>query len=159
MSSAPRPWIKRCVSLGFAALALCLGCSSSSGSRGAGGATSEDAGAPSDDSGAGQGGASQGGASQGGASQGGASQGGASQGGANQGGASQGGASQGGASQGGANQGGANNDKGGRSSTCDIGECLVANTCLDQCGGKVVYVGCCACVPPAVDQHSCASDN
>ncbi|HEY4102854.1 MAG TPA: hypothetical protein VGM44_03150 [Polyangiaceae bacterium] len=35
-------------------------------------------------------------------------------------------------------------------------ECLVANTCLDHCGGAVVYTGCCECVPPAVNKNSCA---
>jgi hypothetical protein len=38
---------------------------------------------------------------------------------------------------------------------CDLQECFVANTCLDKCGGKVVYTGCCACVPPSVNQLTC----
>ena len=40
--------------------------------------------------------------------------------------------------------------------TCDIMECLIANTCLDMCGGSVVYTGCCSCVPPAVNKNDCA---
>jgi hypothetical protein len=43
----------------------------------------------------------------------------------------------------------------GGSRPCDLQECFVANTCLDKCGGKVVYTGCCACVPPSVNQITC----
>ena len=38
---------------------------------------------------------------------------------------------------------------------CEINECLRANVCLDKCGGKVVYTGCCACEAPTVDELSC----
>jgi hypothetical protein len=38
---------------------------------------------------------------------------------------------------------------------CDIRECLVANTCLDKCGGSVVYTGCCSCLAPDVNQNTC----
>lgn len=65
----------------------------------------------------------------------------------------------GGASQAGASQAGASNGKGGGAGSCAVGECFVANTCLDHCGGTAVYVGCCECVPPAVNQSSCASGN
>jgi hypothetical protein len=34
-------------------------------------------------------------------------------------------------------------------------ECLVAVTCVTQCGGTPVSVGCCACVDPAFDQRTC----
>jgi hypothetical protein len=37
----------------------------------------------------------------------------------------------------------------------DCGECLVANQCLDHCGGTVVYTGCCACVAPAINKNTC----
>ena len=107
MSSGP--WKKRGVCLGFSGLALCFACSGSSGSHGAGGAASEDGGAPSEEDAG--------------------------------------------------SQAGANNGKAGSTSSCDVGECFVANTCLDRCGGTVVYTGCCECVPPAVNQHSCASGN
>ena len=46
---------------------------------------------------------------------------------------------------------------GGAGGACQIAECFVANNCLAQCGGKIVYTGCCPCVPPAVDQKTCAS--
>jgi hypothetical protein len=103
MSSAPRPSIKRSVSLGFALLALCLGCS--------------------DGSDADHGGAHAGAGGAGGA---------------------------GGASADGGHAG---------SRACDISECLVANTCLDHCGGTVVYTGCCECAPPAINKNSCAAGN
>jgi len=45
---------------------------------------------------------------------------------------------------------------GGNGPSCDLIECFVANTCLDQCGGNVVYTGCCACEPPAVNQFTCS---
>jgi hypothetical protein len=73
--------------------------------------------------------------------------GGASAGGRGGGGAQAGGATSGGTSAGGANTGGAN--------ACTISECFVANTCLDKCGGTVVYAGCCDCVAPAVSQNTC----
>ena len=44
----------------------------------------------------------------------------------------------------------------GKGGGCDIPECLVANTCLNHCGGNVVYTGCCACLPPAVNRNTCA---
>ncbi|HET7543528.1 MAG TPA: hypothetical protein VFK05_26830 [Polyangiaceae bacterium] len=44
---------------------------------------------------------------------------------------------------------------GGQNGTCEIMECFVANTCLDKCGGSVVYVGCCACEPPSVNDFTC----
>lgn len=37
----------------------------------------------------------------------------------------------------------------------DFVQCFVANTCLDQCGGSVVYTGCCECEPPSVNQLTC----
>jgi hypothetical protein len=49
--------------------------------------------------------------------------------------------------------GGAPGHGGGRS--CDSVQCLVANICLDKCGGSVVYTGCCECEPPSVNQRTC----
>ncbi len=43
----------------------------------------------------------------------------------------------------------------GGAGACAVTECFVANTCLDKCGGSVVYTGCCECVPPAVNQNTC----
>ncbi len=114
MSPAPGTVIKRSISLGFAVLALCGGCSDSDGGGGAGGAGGA---AGSAMAGGGNGGASAGSPGTSG-------------------------------SPGGAGKGNA----------CDQQECFVANTCLDHCGGSVVYTGCCACVSPAVDANSCAAD-
>jgi hypothetical protein len=58
-----------------------------------------------------------------------------------------------GTSVGGTTSGGGKTGSGGAS--CDVPECLRANVCLDECGGKVIYSGCCACVAPAVEQSSC----
>jgi hypothetical protein len=35
------------------------------------------------------------------------------------------------------------------------GECLIANQCVDQCGGTLVYTGCCACPPCSVNKLTC----
>ena len=130
MSGAPRRSINLRISLGFAAFALSLACSSSSSPEGAAGAAGA---APSD----------------GGSATGGTGQGGSTTGGTNQGGSTTGGANQGGSS-GSIAGGGGDND-------CEHSECLVANTCLDHCDGKVIYTGCCACVPPAVNKNACAN--
>lgn len=48
----------------------------------------------------------------------------------------------------------------GRSSFCrDDGRrmCVTARTCLDRCGGAVVFSGCCPCPPRSVDAQSCSS--
>ncbi len=112
MSPTPRDTIKRSVSLGFAVLALCIGCSDSDGGGGGAGGTTGNTDA----------------------------------------GASSGGADAGTSGAAGSNAGA------GKGNECDIQECLVANTCLDHCGGSVVYTGCCACVPPAVNRNGCAAD-
>jgi hypothetical protein len=41
--------------------------------------------------------------------------------------------------------------------TCETGLCARPNTCLDKCGGEVVYTGCCQCVAPAVNSLSCGT--
>lgn len=41
--------------------------------------------------------------------------------------------------------------------TCQTGECIRANVCLDHCGGTVVYSGCCACPAATVEELSCAA--
>ncbi|MES1182765.1 MAG: hypothetical protein ABUL60_03065, partial [Myxococcales bacterium] len=38
---------------------------------------------------------------------------------------------------------------------CNTGECIRANVCLDQCGGNVVYTGCCACPKNTVEELTC----
>jgi len=38
---------------------------------------------------------------------------------------------------------------------CQIMECFVENTCLDKCGGNVMYTGCCPCDPSWVNKLSC----
>lgn len=48
---------------------------------------------------------------------------------------------------------------GGKPAVCAIPECLVANTCLDKCGGAVVYTGCCQCEPPSVNKLTCPGTN
>jgi hypothetical protein len=77
-----------------------------------------------------------------------------------------GGAAAGGPSSGGSDSGGGGSagsagslgtGGGGKGGACEIKECFVAITCLDHCGGTVVYTGCCACVPPAVDQTTCVN--
>ena len=70
--------------------------------------------------------------------------------------AEDGGENNGGKNNGGENNGGENNGNGGSTSGCEVGECFVANTCLNQCGGAIVYVGCCECVAPAVNRNVCA---
>jgi hypothetical protein len=67
------------------------------------------------------------------------------------------------AGEGGSNVAGANASGAGSSAASagaptagsDCGECFVAEQCLDHCGGTVVYLGCCACVAPAVNKNSC----
>lgn len=44
---------------------------------------------------------------------------------------------------------------GGGAWSCETGECFAANTCLDKCGGSVLYIGCCECEPPSVNQFTC----
>ena len=44
---------------------------------------------------------------------------------------------------------------GGKGGDCELMECFVANTCLDKCGGKVMYTGCCACEPTWVNKFTC----
>jgi len=64
------------------------------------------------------------------------------------------------APNGGTGSGGLNNSggkAGGGASGCEISECLRANVCLDQCGGKVVSSGCCACGEGTVDELSCST--
>jgi hypothetical protein len=168
MSFPARLPAKRGLSLGFGALAVSLGCSSFSaqgGTAGLGGAWQS------------AGGAEAGGTSAGGTS--GASSGGAGAPGANQGGngaagkpvgsgsadagnagESSAGDDSGAANAAGMSSGGASGSVGagghGGQRACDLGECFVANRCLDQCGGKIVYVGCCECDPPSVNQNTCA---
>ena len=60
----------------------------------------------------------------------------------------------GGAHSAGAHSGGATGYAG-KASICDLVECFVANTCLNKCGGSVVYTGCCACEPPSVNRLTC----
>lgn len=57
---------------------------------------------------------------------------------------------------GGSGTSGGGTSSGGKAS-CEIAECLRANVCLDKCGGKVVYTGCCACTTGTVEQDSCQS--
>lgn len=109
MSPGSRNIIKRKIFLGFAALALCLGCSDGGASSGGAGG---EAGSP--DAGASDGGVS-------------------------------------GSAGASGTSGGAGKDNG-----CELQECFAANTCLDRCGGSVVYVGCCPCVAPAIDRNRCA---
>ena len=45
----------------------------------------------------------------------------------------------------------------GSASGCATSECFRANVCLDECGGKVVYTGCCACAPPLVEELTCST--
>lgn len=87
---------------------------------------------------------------------GGASAAGANTGGTSAAGASTGGVSAGGVSAAGASAAGATGHGGGKGSLCEIKECFVAITCLDKCGGVVVSSGCCACVPPTVNQATCS---
>ncbi|MET0794365.1 MAG: hypothetical protein ABW061_22775 [Polyangiaceae bacterium] len=54
-----------------------------------------------------------------------------------------------------ANGGGGKADGGAPS--CDQVECFRANVCLDQCGGKVLYSGCCACGEGTVEELSCGA--
>ncbi|HWZ89249.1 MAG TPA: hypothetical protein VNW92_10375, partial [Polyangiaceae bacterium] len=72
-----------------------------------------------------------------------------------------GGGAAGGPSSGGTHSGGGgftgSAGGGGKGGACEIKECLIAVTCLDHCGGTVVYTGCCACVPPAVNQTTCVN--
>jgi hypothetical protein len=58
-----------------------------------------------------------------------------------------------GSSSAGAGSGGTSSSAGAPS--CNIGECLRANVCLDKCGGKVVYTGCCSCAANTVEQTRC----
>lgn len=51
----------------------------------------------------------------------------------------------------------AGSGRGGGGATCDIGECIRANVCLERCGGKVVYMGCCPCAADTVEQTMCTS--
>jgi len=64
------------------------------------------------------------------------------------------GAGSGGSSSGGSNSGGTSS---GGVPSCNIGECVRANVCLDKCGGKVVYTGCCSCSANTVEQTTCMS--
>jgi len=45
--------------------------------------------------------------------------------------------------------------KAGGGSGCENSECFRANVCLDRCGGKVLYTGCCACGEGTVEELSC----
>jgi len=150
MNPALRLSARSSVSLGLACLALCFACSSSSsdgGSAGTGGSDSSHAGAAS-------GGTSSGGAGGGNAA-------GTTAGGSNSAGASSGGTSSAGTSAGGTTSAGTGGKPGGAGAggSCNIPECLIANTCVDKCGGMVVYTGCCACVPPAVDKFDCGGSS
>jgi len=68
-------------------------------------------------------------------------------------------ATSGGSSDGGSGNGGSaglnGSGKAGAGSSCEISECLRANVCLDRCGGKVLYSGCCACAEGTVEELSC----
>jgi hypothetical protein len=41
---------------------------------------------------------------------------------------------------------------------CNVIACFRAVTCVTQCGGTAVSVGCCPCVPPAFDDLICRLD-
>jgi len=69
------------------------------------------------------------------------------------GGKSAGGAGHGGTSEGGADHGGTGGSGG--APDCQIGECLRAVVCLDECGGNVVSTSCCPCATNTVDQTTC----
>jgi len=137
MSRARGHSLERRLCLASVAWFACLGCSSATdnggGHAGASGGGSLDAGA--DSSGAGS--ATTGGLDAGGASAGGTSGAGT------------------GASPGGAGA----TALGGKSGSCEVMECFVANTCLDKCGGSVVYIGCCSCEPPSVNKLTCSGMN
>ena len=69
---------------------------------------------------------------------------------------SHGGSANGGAASNPGGSGGRNSGgKAGGGSDCENIECFRANVCLDRCGGKVVYSGCCACGEGTVEELSC----
>jgi hypothetical protein len=152
MSFLPRLPAKRSVYLGFVGLAACVGCSSSAADGGASGIAGSASGIAGSASGI-AGSAPSGGGNAGGLPLGGE----AGNAGERSAGDDSGGASSAGVSGGGASGTATAGGHGGQGPACDFGECFVANTCLDQCGGKAVYVGCCECDPPSVNQNSCVN--
>jgi hypothetical protein len=72
-----------------------------------------------------------------------------------------------GAGQGGSSAGSGHGGSGGTTSSagssgtggvdCNHGECFAPHVCLSECGGEVVYTGCCACSTSAVDQITCGA--
>jgi hypothetical protein len=45
----------------------------------------------------------------------------------------------------------------GGAAACNMGQCIRANVCFDECDGNVVYTGCCGCPAGTVEQLSCTS--
>ena len=127
MSRACGHSLERGFCLGLAGLCVCLGCSSDFSATG-GGSGSGNAGAAASHTGDGGSDETAGRPSTAGAAAGGA----------------------------GAVGGGGSGSGHGGKGTCEIMECFVANTCVDKCGGNVVYTGCCACEPPSVNKLTCA---
>lgn len=164
MSRARGHSLERGFCLGLVGLCVCLGCSSEFSANGGGAGNASTGGNASGDGGhlhsggrANEGGASA--ASAGEGPNGGRANAHAGSAGAGIGGAASGGSQGdlGGAGpHGGRSSGGAGTTgHGGKNGACEITECFVANTCLDKCGGSVVYTGCCACEPPSVNQLTC----
>ena len=68
---------------------------------------------------------------------------------------SSGGTGSGGTAAGGTTNGGSAGSGG---ASCEAGLCVRPNTCLSECGGDVVYTGCCQCEAGTVEQLSCSAN-